>query len=166
MSWRQGNRNQASRVTANKYSNRTDNSRAHIHLTVFPVSQQRAEPDGRKQNQKRRALRKMLIHAQQIDHRRHENHSAADSQKPHKHADAKPQEQDKEDHRETASLFPSLFVATVHTAYIFLVLTERRNAAFICRYTKETRVFLFQRNLLYLCVSSHQHCGLLDPLKH
>lgn len=97
-------------------------------------------------------MRKMLIHAQQIDHRRHENHSTADPQKPHKHADAKPQEQDKEDHRETASLFLSLFVATVHTAYIFLFLTERRNAVFISRYTKETRVFCSKRTC-YICVS-------------
>jgi hypothetical protein len=76
---------------AQEHSHGTQNSCAHIHLSLFPIFAQRAQSDGQQKNQKRCALRRMLLHLKDINHHRHKKNATADAHKTYQNPCGKTQ---------------------------------------------------------------------------
>ena len=63
-----------------------------------------AQSNRRQQDEKRSALRQVLVHAEQIDHSRHQNDAAPDTQEAHQHTNAKSQQKNHEYHGDRTAL--------------------------------------------------------------
>ena len=98
MPGRHGKSNATSEIAAQEHAQRAQNAGAQINLSVLPVFAKRAQTDRRKKDEKRSALREMLVHVQQMDHGRNEDNATADAEQSDKNASRQTNEKDDEDH--------------------------------------------------------------------
>jgi hypothetical protein len=84
--------------SAKKNSQRAQNSCSQIDLALLPVFSQSPQSDGGKQNEKRSTLRQVLVHAEQVNQRRHQYHPATNTQKAHQHTDSESEQENEQSH--------------------------------------------------------------------
>jgi len=77
-------------ISAEEHSQRAQNPCIQVHLALFPILAQGSESDWRQHDEKRSALRQVLVQVEQIDHGRHQNDATPDAEEAHQHTTPSP----------------------------------------------------------------------------